>query len=501
MTIYKSYKTGREFSTMRGYVNHMRHVYKGMPIEQAYCNDTGTTPPKCKYCDNLCKFISLRKGYDVKCSSKLCEYTHLCIINKTIAKVSSNGICGYDEIILNNIDLFQSAFDGSCIIDPYDGMVHSNTRFITKRSPSNINSEKFFIDRYCMCCGKMFLVNFIRDNKNHLCSTECKKRYKRENHFGISDAQLVEYIRTTTLKEYSYRCSINNIPKKILKMDVDDIYKIIYKSFTYDSVFIYYDPINEIYCNIISYLGHNINATLKFLILNNILSIYDYKDAMEQCSVCDKEYTNTVTYRVDPSGAFTHKNNTKYKYCSSECYKKFLQSGKKHTRYEYLDSTKITQSISIKSKILSGEFTPNATNSWCHSVIPFNGHNFRSSWELMFYVYATTLGHTLEFEKIRIQYFDTATSSYRIYVTDFFMDGSVIVEVKPSSMINKNVDKIEALKKYCATNNYTYIICDEIFLKNILTPEMINDIIYSELDKKIIDRVKKFCKTMMIEYN
>jgi len=59
----------------------------------------------------------------------------------------------------------------------------------------------------------------------------------------------------------------------------------------------------------------------------------------------------------------------------------------------------------------------------------------------------------------------------RNYVADFFVNGSVVIEIKPKSMLdyNNNRLKIEAGKQYCKNNCYEYKLLMENELSNLET--------------------------------
>ncbi len=124
----------------------------------------------------------------------------------------------------------------------------------------------------------------------------------------------------------------------------------------------------------------------------------------------------------------------------------------------------------IKEKIANGTFTPNITNSWCHSKIEVNisrnGINkiikCRSSWDAFFQIINP---HCL-YEKIRIPYFYKGI--FHSYIVDFVdIDNKIIYEIKPNSEKIKEINKIkfEAAKKWASNNNFSFIIIDENWLK------------------------------------
>lgn len=127
------------------------------------------------------------------------------------------------------------------------------------------------------------------------------------------------------------------------------------------------------------------------------------------------------------------------------------------------------QSKLIKSRILSGEFTPNITNSWTNWTAESRGKKFRSSFEALFYTYMIDRDSTLEYETIRIPYEYLGES--KTYITDFVSQKyKIIFEIKPNSLVNDDKNKIKELYaiEWCITNNYKYKIITENELKVML---------------------------------
>lgn len=68
--MYYCRKTGKEFESKRGFINHLNKVYENP--EEAYLNEYNTTPSKCIYCGCSAEFISFFKGYHYRCIDKEC---------------------------------------------------------------------------------------------------------------------------------------------------------------------------------------------------------------------------------------------------------------------------------------------------------------------------------------------------------------------------------------------------------------------------------------------
>ena len=133
------------------------------------------------------------------------------------------GVPGYDNIILQNRELFASAFMGNVIVDPYDGKVHgedknNSTRYITARSETSILGAYFYENRICDCCETEFRVNFIKDSNKTWCSGECASllnlevarstlQLQRPSKTKERKEKQLFYIENSSLIEFSKQCS------------------------------------------------------------------------------------------------------------------------------------------------------------------------------------------------------------------------------------------------------------------------------------------------------
>jgi hypothetical protein len=116
------------------------------------------------------------------------------------------------------------------------------------------------------------------------------------------------------------------------------------------------------------------------------------------------------------------------------------------------------QSKRLRQRILEGSFTPNTHNSRTHKMIHFNGHKYRSSWEVLFAYFHTEC----EYEKTRIPY--TIKDKNKIYITDFTDENNkIIYEIKPECHINKPEMKykIKGAVEWCLYNGYEYKLITE----------------------------------------
>jgi hypothetical protein len=118
---------------------------------------------------------------------------------------------------------------------------------------------------------------------------------------------------------------------------------------------------------------------------------------------------------------------------------------------EHTEEYKKEQSDRMKTKILSGEFTPNTNNRLTHYEVVFNNKKWRSSWEAVFhYLYPE-----YEYEKLRIPY--EFNGEKYIYIVDFVdHNNKIAVEVKPIELFKdaKTSAKFAALELWCKENGY-----------------------------------------------
>jgi hypothetical protein len=141
--------------------------------------------------------------------------------------------------------------------------------------------------------------------------------------------------------------------------------------------------------------------------------------------------------------------------------------GEKSSYYMNLPEEKEKRSNALKQKILSGEFTPNITNTWTHRESKVDNIPFRSSFEALFYVYHNLYKcKNILFEKLRIKY--TFDNKEKIYIVDFIdYVNKQVFEIKPKSLSknDKNIAKRKALLEWCKTNDYVYYEITEDQLK------------------------------------
>lgn len=127
------------------------------------------------------------------------------------------------------------------------------------------------------------------------------------------------------------------------------------------------------------------------------------------------------------------------------------------------------QSEQVKQRILNGEFTPKTTNRLNHSRIKYDGHSFRSSWELAFYKDMKAKGVNIEYETLRVTY--KFKGKNHVYITDFVdHDNKIVYEVKPKRLVEdpKTMAKEQAAIEWCKENGYTFEYIHEDYINELL---------------------------------
>lgn len=187
------------------------------------------------------------------------------------------------------------------------------------------------------------------------------------------------------------------------------------------------------------------------------------------------------------------------KTCSEECENKHHSSrqlGEKNTSHRMTVETKnaMRQKMSniMKNKIMNGEFTPKSENYKTFGMIHFRQGNdirkVRSMWELIYWLQ----NEKLEYEKIRIEYFDTVTNRKRVYITDFYdSEKNKIIEIKPKKYQDQRfIDK----RKSVLQSGYDFEVIDEEYFKKIKNDDLINRVKYAIIDYEKYETRLKWLK-------
>lgn len=253
--------------------------------------------------------------------------------------------------------------------------------------------------------------------------------------------------------------------------------------------------------------GKNINENLKRWLDINYIKIIDIEITLENvfnyCKniqeidmKCKNPNCNNKTFFFK---IWNRNPNGRKLYCSEKClfeHRSIRQMGKNNTSFKMSDETKkkvnLNQSKLIKKRIKNGEFTPNITNSWCHSMckININGEikKVRSTWEALFYI----SNPNLLYENIRIEYI--YQNSKHNYIVDFEdNENKILYEIKPKSERYKVKNELKRIfaNEWCKIHNYEYKIIDnDWFYENYNNYKYL---IENQPDKiKMIKNLKQF---------
>lgn len=151
------------------------------------------------------------------------------------------------------------------------------------------------------------------------------------------------------------------------------------------------------------------------------------------------------------------------------------------------DADKQLRSSIMKSKILTGSFTPKSNNRNTHWDAVFDGTAYRSSWEAL-YQY---INESAEYESLRIGY--ELDSKSHVYIVDFVDHcNKQVIEVKPRELClgKKFTAKMYSLNEWAKNNGYTVLLADKKWLQ-----AQVIDIDYSRFDDKTAKKIKALYET------
>lgn len=135
------------------------------------------------------------------------------------------------------------------------------------------------------------------------------------------------------------------------------------------------------------------------------------------------------------------------------------------------ERVRLSNSETMKNKILDGSFTPNTNNRNTHWESVLDNKVYRSSWESIYHYHNP--GDS--YEVLRIPYY--INGKRKTYIVDFVNhDLRIATEVKPAELLENEITiaKLSALRSWCSINNYTLIIADKIHLLKLGKPNNLN---------------------------
>lgn len=445
--------------------------------EELYLDYYQIDKPKCKYCDNPAKFKSFHKGYFDYCNfdkhKKELRLNSLIKRANTI-RTESERIDGYDDFIFKNMNFYLS--NDYPKKDLFDGKY---LRSLTKVKNKSKTKLKFFdVKINCIFCDKEINYNVFNYNKLYCNSKTCVNLNIHHNDFEtkklLYDFSIAEYI--TIKKKNKLNISLKEIQSLKSVFGFEKTIKIISnKAIIYDDLYLERER-------------EGIDYSFKLNGLHDML-IYRY------CVICQERYIYQ-DIRIDEN--FNKKFNiigATYNCKSPTCY----HSAMKKKLYNKSEEVYVSNSKKLKDKIKNGEFTPCVTNSWANSKIflkIFN-MNFRSSWEAYFYIYMRKNNNELEYEKIRIPYFDSEMNKNRNYITDFQdFKNKIIYEIKPDTNLDSQntKDKEYFAKLWCSENGYTFKYISDGWFKSNYDENILDVIEDEDMREKIKKSMKQFRK-------
>jgi hypothetical protein len=164
---------------------------------------------------------------------------------------------------------------------------------------------------------------------------------------------------------------------------------------------------------------------------------------------------------------------------------KFAKFGGKNGMHgvKMSDSDKQIRSDIMKTKILSGEFTPNSNNRNTHWDSEYDGKKYRSSWEALY----QSMHPKAEYEALRIEY--SINGCRKIYIVDFVdYTTKLVSEVKPAELCKGEIfeAKMSALNNWANQNDFNIILATQEWLLNQDSPSDL-----SKFDKKTATKIRK----------
>lgn len=164
--------------------------------------------------------------------------------------------------------------------------------------------------------------------------------------------------------------------------------------------------------------------------------------------------------------------------------------------HKNIESNAIKQSITMKNRILNGDYVPfgNGGHRQAH-ISYYDGFMFRSRFEIIYYAYNKYIKHhDVEFETVRIKYHDE-NDEERIYIADFYnKTTNTIVEVKPSNLIMQEMKyKLKGVASYIKESNISYKVVTEKKLKTYLK-ELYNIDIHDNILDDVYRKYKSWIK-------
>jgi hypothetical protein len=189
-----------------------------------------------------------------------------------------------------------------------------------------------------------------------------------------------------------------------------------------------------------------------------------------------KHHSDTTKQRMSKNHAdFTGNKNPLVKWLNKDPKNKDEYSNKCiHTWTDPKNYENLCQSNrkNIVKAMLNGNHNPysNCDHGWIFSQKFGNKFYYQSSYEKRFIEFCETFSKIGSLQRMPfvIPYVDSK-GKIRNYFADFLINQTIVVEIKPQSMLNYNNNKykIDAGKKYCLEHGYEYKLLMENELNNL----------------------------------
>lgn len=237
--------------------------------------------------------------------------------------------------------------------------------------------------------------------------------------------------------------------------------------------------------------------------LNHIeyCNLYNPTKLEQYCEKCNK--------KLEPKTNINRSELVFYKCCTThkegaikreEKFRNTIEANGKNKKYNISNKKETREKISkkLKEKISKGEFTPDITNSWCHSRVEIELNNkiykFRSSFEALYWLQF----QNLSYETLRIPY--VFNNENHTYILDFIdYSKNIIYEIKPSSLVEdeKNKAKFYYAQKWCEENNYIFKIITEEEIKQNLDSLTHRELQIIKENRKLLRTYNNFNKEVV----
>lgn len=416
--------------------NHVRWRIKtgvDSSLEDFYSKNFAS-PSLCPFCGvRNRKLISIFKGWGDRCDSDECKQK--LVLSGIQRSILKDGRRDFIEHFRDNVDQYVDLYnvkDKSQLIQiPYNGkfikrksLLTTLSRYVPSDSMVEYHSIWPTLEKTCVACCRQYSHKFFNEYKTETCGSRSCVTHVRYNKLSrqdaiaknITDNECVRKTRLESLTDTSVTLTYNGTEVKI----------------PVDRRMAMY-PITVLCSSVFEASGL---TTEKFI-----------SHCLGDCCMCSNTIplikSRTIIKRMRSEG---HINA----FCSKECYFEAKRRGK----YPISEEAKLKSSKSLKEKILTGDFTPNVTNSWAKSRMTVGDMKFRSSWEAAFWM----CNQNFLYEKIRIPY--VIEGIRRTYIVDFFdVESGVLYEIKPDS----NAENVDVLIKkqfaidFCRANGYRYV--------------------------------------------